>query len=105
MRSHLPDADPTGKVALRTRHHLREEAWRGRALEDLLAPNLPAHADPLLVESRSKAWLAVERQQTESGELSPGTLREYERYSRPDRHFSWWYKKSVLEIDYGRVVD
>jgi integrase len=93
------------KDAERILHHLREEVWRGRVLEDVLAPYLPAHADPLLVESRLEAWLALKRRQTESGEMSPGTLREYERYARPDGHFSWWYGKSVLEIDYGRVED
>jgi len=91
--------------AERILYHLREEVWRGRSLEDVIAPYLPAHADPLLVESRLDAWLALKRRQMESGDLSPGTLREYERYARPSGHFSWWSGKSILEIDYGRVED
>jgi site-specific recombinase XerD len=91
--------------AERVLSHIRDELWRGRPLEDLVAPYLPSHAKPRLVQVRIAAWLEIKGQEFESGDLSPGYLRELERYARSDGHFSFWSGMSAAEIDYGRLQE
>ncbi len=85
--------------------HIQGELWRGRTIEEVLAPYLPKYSKTKLVPARLEAWLRVMRERGEAGDLSPTYLRELERYGAPEGHFSWWADKSVHEVDYGHLED
>jgi integrase/recombinase XerC len=55
------------------------------------------------VTQRYDDWLAVKRQQVEAGDLSPRTVKEYERFARPGGELEWWEGFGVLEVDYAHL--
>jgi integrase len=44
-------------------------------------------------------YLTEQAELTEAGELSPTHLRELRRCVRPDGLWSWWYRRSLCEVD------
>lgn len=95
----------TEAAAIRVLGHVQVQVAKGHPLLEVLAGYLPAHAKPLLVETRLAAWLAAKRKLCHAGDLSPTYLRELERYAQPDGHFSFWHGRSVLEVDTASVDD
>jgi hypothetical protein len=91
--------------AARVLGHIQGELSRGATIEEILARYLPTHAKPYLVETKVAAWLDVQRDEAEAGDRSPTYVRELERYARPEGHFSWWYGKSIFEINAASVDD
>ena len=67
-------------------------------LESVLAEYLPATSKPNQVQEKLENWLAWKRCEVEAGDRSPSTLREYERYCKPDSHFAFWRGCSISEV-------
>ena len=87
--------------------HVHMEVSKGRALDDVLSELAPHQSATSGVEHLLKQWLDLFRKKVEAGDRQPRTLREYERWARPEpkdpkdpeNHFAWWYGRSVWEVD------
>jgi integrase len=89
--------------------HVEGEVARGRPLAEVLdvyrpKPQSETGIDPLLAR-----WLDIFRKRTAQGSRGPRTLREYERWADPDGgryvHFSYWYGRSILDIDRAELEE
>jgi integrase len=77
---------------------IRTKLTEHRALDDVLAEYMPARSKPNQVQEKLARWLTSKRREVEAGDRSPSTLREYERYCKPDGHFAFWWGRSISEI-------
>lgn len=76
---------------------IAEEVARGRALADVVAEVNPAAAAETL-DTLLTRWLKLFRARVESGERQPRTLRELDRWAKPEGHFAWWRGKSLADV-------
>ena len=79
--------------------HVHMEVAKGRALEDVLSELAPQQSATSRIESLLRRWLELFGKRVAAGDRQPRTLREYARWARPGGHFSWWYGRSIWEID------
>ena len=84
-------------------HAIRSEVASGASIEQAIAPFLRKPTPATLVSTKAAQWIARERERCAAGDLSPTTLREYERYVRGD--FSYWAGQHVWAIRYGHLED
>jgi integrase len=74
--------------------------------EGVLARYQSAKAKANLVPTRLERWLEVRKHHASEGEtLSPTTIAEYIRYSKPEGHFTFFEDVSIHEITYGMLED
>lgn len=70
----------------------------GKPIAQILALWRPGADPAALVENRVAEWLAHLNRLVAQRQRSPNTVREYERYARPDGPFSYFYGWAVEEI-------
>ncbi len=89
--------------------HVEGEVARGRPLAEVLDVYRPTPQVDTSVEPLLKRWIEVFRKRTEQGSRGPRTLREYERWANAEggryAYFSYWFGKSVHEIDRASVEE
>lgn len=85
--------------------HIQVEHAKGRPLDDVLSEFQPETSSHNSVDKMLDRWLQLMRDKTEHGDRSPTYLRELERWARPSGHFSFWYGRSLFEIDEGSVEE
>jgi integrase len=84
---------------------IRMKVAEERPLVEVLSEYLPPTAKPNQVQDRLVRWIEWKRHEVEAGDLSPTTLREYERYARQDGHFSFWVGRSVHDVTKAALYD
>ncbi len=93
----------TRELAEAVLEQVEDAVARGRPLAEVLEdyrtkPDAETAVEPLLAR-----WIDVFRRRAEQGSRQPRTLHEYERWVRPAEneyaHFSYWYGRSISEID------
>ena len=80
-------------------------ASAGADIYDVLAEYLPTNAKPNLISGFINRWVALKQSEMEAGELSPTYIRELDRYSCSEGHFSWWFSRSIHEINYANLEE
>lgn len=95
----------TERDAQRVLLHVQGELAKGKAIEEILETYLPRRSKRHLFESKMAAWLDALRTAVDSGDRSPGYVRELERYCKVGGHFEFWRERSVFEVDSGSVRD
>jgi len=82
---------------------IRSEVASGASIEQAVAPFLSRPTHATLVTTKLAAWIVRERERCASKDISPTTLREYERYVR--REFTYWQGVHVFAIRFGHLED
>jgi integrase len=82
---------------------IRSEIARGASVEQAVAPFLSRPTHATLVSTKLAAWITRERERCAAGDISPTTLREYERYVRGE--FTYWVGVHVFAIRYAALED
>jgi integrase len=95
----------TKRDAERVLDHIRGALFRGEPMEFALATYRPVGKKPLMVEAELERWLRVQRGRAEAGDISPTYLRELERYCKPGGYLSWWFGRSVFEVQFGLLEE
>jgi len=95
----------TRELAEEVLRHVRIELGRGLELDAILAGFQPRLSRVNLVETRLDRWLEAKRLDTAAGDLSPRTLDELERWSRPAGHFGFWRGRSILDVNVASLED
>jgi integrase len=97
-------------TALRTRElaemvlaAIRSEVAGGATVEQAVAPFLSRPTHATLVTTKAQAWIKRERERCRAGDISPTTLREYERYVAGA--FAYWKGAHVFQVGYGALED
>ena len=82
---------------------IQAEIAGGKRPQEAVDPYLPR---PMAtVAERLPDWLKMFRARAEAGERSLGTLREYERYTKPDGHFSPLFGHSIYDLSFANIED
>lgn len=82
---------------------IRSEVAAGASIEQAVAPFLSRPTHATLVTTKLGQWITRERERCAAGDISPTTLREYERYVRTS--FARWAGVHVFSIRYGHLED
>lgn len=97
-------------VPLKTRDLAESALWairsavaEGQTVEQAVAPFLSRPTHATLVSTKLEAWIERERDRCDAGDISPTTLREYERYVVGD--FTYWKGAHIFAIRYGHLED
>lgn len=83
---------------------IRARLMAGWDIPSVLAALAPTDADRQLIEDWARRYLEHMRAQVETGERSPNTLRELERWAKPDGHWGWWWGRDVRALKNADVV-
>ena len=70
-----------------------------------LAPYLGRSAPENQIGTWLGRWLEMQRDRCAAGDLSPGYLRELERWVRPGSHLAYWAEWATWEPRYGDLED
>ena len=108
-----PRADG-GRRSFKSAEDARETLYAIRA--DMVARDLKRHqalalwfekgpAPEDLIGERVKRYLDHFKTLVDEGQRSPTTLRELDRYAKPDGHWSWWTERPIHGLAYGDVAD
>jgi site-specific recombinase XerD len=84
-------------------HAIRSEVAGGATVEQAVAPFLSRPTHATLVATKAQAWIKRERERCKAGDISPTTLREYERYVTGA--FAYWRGVHVFQVGYGALED
>lgn len=82
---------------------IRAEVAKTGSIEQAVAPFLSRPTHATLVSTKAQAWIKRERDRCRSGDISPTTLREYERYVTGA--FAYWKGVHVFQVGYGALED
>jgi len=82
---------------------IRSEVASGATVEQAVAPFLSRPTHATLVTTKLEQWIRRERERSAAGDISPTTLREYERYVR--REFTYWSGVHIFAIRFGHLED
>jgi len=84
---------------------IRAKVSENRSLLEVLSEYLPPSAKPNQIQDKLVGWIEWKRHETKAGDMSPTTLREYERYARDDGHFSFGGGRSIHEVTKAALYD
>ncbi len=94
-------------------HMVQGQVAKNRLLSDVLSEFAPQASAESAVEKLMPRWLSLFRDMVEAGDRQPRTLREYERWARPEgrnqkkpeNHFAWWYGRTIWDVDRGSLKE
>jgi len=108
----IPDPVTGRPVPLTSRMHaeqvlesIRAAFVAGKTIEQACAAFMRNRSPANMVPTRAAAWLARRREDAAAGDISPGYLRELERYVRAPGYFPWWNDATIWEVSFGALED
>lgn len=77
----------------------------GKELDSAVAAYTRSRSAENCIPARVGKWLERKRQDEAAADISPGYLRELERYAKRAGYFSWWHDVTIWDVNTGLLDD